>query len=172
MNFEKILNFLGYEKEKIGWKPYCLFFLMVLIPQILRQAVYLITFSKTGSVEFIASIETIAIFSSGMFFIGVIEEIIIGLVFITVWFKFRNLRLFVYGWLFDALFDFISVGFWYFLGATPLQGLGQPLRFIFREIVFSYVLVGPVLWKLKVNVKYLSYLVTLVGVLLMLTIYL
>jgi len=92
----------------------------------------------------------------------VVEEIILGLVFVTIWFYVKHGKFLAYGWVFDSLFDFISVGAWFLFGVTPLQalGLGAVSRFILREIVFSYVIAGPLLYKLKLDIKKFSIAVT------------
>ena len=162
---EKVFNFLGWIKGW-SWKEFLILYIIVLIPQIFRQIVYYSAQLKTGSIGFIASLETISIFSSGFPWLGVLEEIIIGIVFITLWFKFRKLKFLTYTWLADVTFDFISVITFIFLGATPLQMLGLPLmaRYILRELILFFVIFGPLLYLLKIDIKKLSIGVLIFGI--------
>ena len=153
----KVLNFLGWI-QGWDWKDFLVLYTLVLIPELFRQIVYFYAQIKTNSIGFIASLETRAIYSASFPIAGIIEELLIGLIFITLWFKFKKLRFLVYTWLADVIFDFISVLSFIYFGATPLQMLGLSLmtKFILREIVFFFVIVGPLLYYLKVNVKKLA----------------
>ncbi len=165
-------KYFGKIDTKIPKKKFVLFFLIILIPNILRQAIYYYSYLNTRSVDFIASFETKAIYSSNVFFTGVLEEVAIGLVFAFFWFKFRKLKFFSYGWVSDALIDFIFVGIWFLVGGTPLQllGLGDVPRFILREIVFSYGTLGLILYRMRADLKKVSFIVTLVGLLVLILI--
>ena len=154
---DKILNFLGWI-DGWSWKDFLSLYIIVLIPELFRQIVYYYAQIKTGSIGFIASLETISIYSSGVPWMGFVEEVVIGLIFITLWFKFKKLKFLTYTWLADVVFDFISVLFFIYLGATPLQmlGLSSMIRYVLRELVFFFIIVGPILYYLKVNVKKLA----------------
>lgn len=130
-----------------------MFFIFLLLPNILRQIIYYVTFLKTNSTAFIVSFETVKIFSTFPF-LGVLEEIIIGIVFTTLWFYHRGFRFLGYAWITDALFDYISVITWFFIGQTPLQILGLSVmwRFLLREIILFYLITGPLLARFKVNI--------------------
>ncbi|GEM_PF-2284468 len=147
---------------KLKEKETLLLFFIIVVPNILRQVLYYVAQTKTGQVGFIASYETIKIYSVGFPVLGVLEEIGIGVAFIIFWVLSDKLRFFAYGWVFDALFDFISVAVWGIFGATPLQmlGLSHKVRFFIREILFSYIIFGPLLWYKKVNLKLFSYVTT------------
>ena len=162
----KLFEILCWFKEKSSMKAVMLFFVFIMIPNILRQVIYYVTFLKTGSVDFIVSFETVAIYKTFPF-IGVIEEFGFGLIYTFFWFNFRRLRFFAYGWITDALFDFVSVIVWVFFGMTPLQmlGLGAVARFVLREMVLFYFMIGPLLYLWKVDIKKLSLVYSGIGVL-------
>lgn len=138
-------------------KDYQKFFLVILLPNIMRQALYYATFLKTNSTNFIDSFETAKIYTT-IPFLGVLEEIIIGLVITLFWFKFSKLKFLAYGWITDALIDYIFVISWFFIGLTPLQliGLGSVSRFFIREIALSYLVLGVLLYKYKINIYKLA----------------
>ena len=156
---------------KINNKEFFTFFIIILLPNILRQVLYYLTFLKTNSLDFIDSFETIAIYNSFPF-LGIIEEIIIGIVFSYLYFKYRRLRFLSYGWITDALIDYIFVVSWFLFSLTPLQFLGfnQITRFVVREILLSYVIFGPLLYGLKLNIKKLSFTYLIIGMLVLIII--
>src|SRR3989344_7753563 len=149
-----IKNLLGMTIVKYNSKDIIKFFLIILVPNILRQILYYITFLKTNSVDFIVSFETIKIYQTFPFF-GVLEEIIIGIIFTFFWFKFIRLRFFSYGWISDALIDYISVASCILIGYTPLQllGLDSVARFIIREIILSYLVLGILFFRYRFNIN-------------------
>lgn len=151
------------------YKKYLIFFLIILIPNILRQLIYYVTYLKTNSTDFIVSFETVAIYNKFPF-VGIIEEITLGIVFVLIWFRFSKIKFLAYGWITDALFDFISVLVWFFVGLTPLQllGLNTITRFILREIVLFYFVAAPILYyKLKTDIKKLSFIYSLIGLIIL-----
>jgi hypothetical protein len=158
--------------KEIKKEDFLFLFIVVLIPQIIRQVLYRVLNIKFSTVAFIASFETQAIISSNLFYLGILEEIGLTLLFVFLWFSFKRARFLTYGFVFDAFFDYISVAVWVIFGATPLQMLGLAIqaRFILRELLFSYVLAGPFLYKLEVNLKKLSYFVITFGVVVLLLI--
>jgi len=162
---DKTLNVLGWIPSW-SWKEFLSLYVIVTIPELFRQVVYYLAKLKTNSIGFIASLETISIYSSGFPWMGFLEEILIGLIFITLWFKFKKARFLVYTWLSDVIFDFISVISFIYFGATPLQmlGLSLTIRYILREIIFFFVIVGPLLYYLKVNVKKLAIAAAIIGI--------
>ncbi len=162
---DRLLNFLGWTKGW-DWKNFLTLYIIVLIPELFRQIVYYYARIKTGSIGFIASLETISIYSGGFPWMGFLEEILIGVIFITLWFKFEKLKFLTYTWLADVTFDFISVLSFIYFGATPLQMLGLSLmtRYVLRELIFFFVIVGPLLYYMKVNVKKLAIGVLVFGI--------
>jgi len=155
--------------KKIKKEDFLFLFIIVLIPQIIRQVLYGILKLKFNTTDFIVSFETQMIHSSNLFYLGVLEEIGLVLVFIFLWFCFKRARFLTYGIIFDAFFDYISVVAWLTFGATPLQMLGLTLevRFLLREIFFSYVIMGPLLYKLKVDARRFAYFVIVVGIIIL-----
>jgi len=163
-------------------KSFIILFLIILAPNILRQVVYLTTFLETGEIDFIDSFETRKIYES-LPFLGVIEEIIIGLIFTIFWFfndifgkfewlrkfgKLKWLRFFAYGWISDALIDFIFVLLWLLFGNWGWYLLSPIIRFFIREIFLSYAIFGPVLYKSGFGIRRLSLYFSLFGVLVLL----
>ena len=70
------------------------------------------------------------------------------------------------------MIDFISVFVWVLIGFTPIQLVtSNPyLRFFLREIFFSYLVFGILFYKLKLDIRKLSFIFTGIGVLLLLVI--
>ena len=147
-------------------KQYLLFLALILIPNLLRQIIYFVSFLKTGSTDFIISGETVKIYSSGKFIFGVLEEILIGIVFSLVWFKFNRLKFLSYGWISDAAFDFLSVLTYFIFGAPilTLLGFNNTWHFLLRELILFYVISGPLLAKFKVNIKKLVVVYSIFGI--------
>ena len=157
--------------EKPSLKTFLIFFLM-LIPNILRQIYYFVAVNKFNSIDYIASFETQQIFSSSFPLLGICEEIIIGLIYAFLWFKFRPARFLSYGWISDAMIDFISVFVWVLIGFTPIQLIttNPYARFFLREIFFSYLIFGILFAKLKLSIKKLSFIFSGAGVVMLLII--
>ena len=169
MFLDKLLGKINKFPSK---KKFLLFFIIILIPNLLRQLIYFVSFLKTGSTGFIISTETVGIFGSGKFLFGVLEEILIGVFYTYFWFRFRRLKFLSYAWITDALFDYISVLFWFLFGGTVLQlvGLSDVWRLLFRELILFYLITGPLLYKFKVNIKKMSLVISVIGVLILLLI--
>ncbi len=155
MQFKKILDKLGYVKEKTNLKDFALLYVIVLIPEVMRHLAYYFAQLKTNTIGFIASYETRAMYSAHFPVAGITEEFIIGLIYIPLWFKFKKLKFLTYAWIADVAFDFLSVMSFILIGATPLQmlGLSSKVRFLLREVIFFYVITGPLLMKWKIDVK-------------------
>ena len=147
-----------------------LFYLILLLPNLLRQVLYWVTASATGSTAFIVSFETQALYTSYTPLFGFLEEMLIAVVFTAFWHLSPWLRFFAYGWVMDALFDFLSVGSWILWGATPLEMLGVSVlwHFLLREVLLFYVLAGPFLAYAKVSLTRLSLASTGLGLLILL----
>lgn len=150
------------------------FFITILIPNWLRQIVY----KQAGAgkkINFIVSDETRWFFGKKKFFIGYLEEIGFALLFTIIWHFFPALGFTAHGWVSDALFD-ILIAFFIARGAKlPWFLTYQKTRFkkwfsfFFREILICYLIAGPVLWFLGLNIYYYAVLVSLIGVLAFLT---
>jgi len=162
-----IFRFLGKVKGWPAKKEFLMFFIIILIPNLFRQVIYFVTFLKTNQVSFIDSFETVAIYSNNSFYLGVLEEIVIGTVYAILWFKFKRLKFLSYAWISDAMYDYLSVLVWVFVGMTPLQllGLNSIIRFLLREVLFCYVIAGPLLYHYRANIKKLSLAYTLAAIL-------
>jgi len=165
-----LFSFLGYIKEKPKFKKVLIFFIVLLIPNILRQVIYWFTYNATSSLEFIASFETKTMYAAGFPFFGVLEEIILGIIFVVLWFKFRKLKFLSYAWIIDSFFDFLSVLVFIFVGMTPLQILGLSIgfRFFIREFLVSYLSLGILAYNKKWNIKILSLIVSVFALIVLL----
>lgn len=152
--------------QKPSFREVAVFFLFLLAPNILRQILYWRAKISTGSIAFIDSPETQLIFQAHFPYLGILEEIVIAIVFSFFWFKYARLRFFAYGWISDAFIDYLFVILWFMFGATPLQvfGLSSFTRFFMREGVISYIIFGPLLAFLKPNIKKVSAIYTLLGI--------
>ena len=166
--FKKVLNLMGYNKEKIKIKDFVIFLIIVLIPNFLRQVIYIITTKSTGLTDFILSPETQQMYSSGNIGFGFIEEIIIGLVFALFWFKFKKLKWFAYGWIGDVLTDIIYVFIWFNFGIILFGNLSFWTQVFIRELFFGYILLGSYMFYKNVKIWKWSLFVTIIGILLML----
>jgi hypothetical protein len=154
-------------------RPFFILFLFLLVPNLLRQIVYYAAAQKTGSIAFIASFETQSIFSSFTFpWLGLGEEILIGLLYTSLYFLFPFLRFLAYGWIGDALIDFLSVFSFLIFGITPLAalGFGSVLHFVLREIVLGYLCLGIPLAYFKFPLRFWSLFVSAAGSLVLLVI--
>jgi len=158
--------------KKLTLKTFLIFFLIILLPNIIRQIYYFIATNKFHTIDFIASFETREIFSSSFPFLGIGQEILIGLVYTFLWFKFNPAKFLSYGWISDAFIDFISVFIWVLIGFTPFQLITSNvyLGFFLREILFSYLVFGILFAKLKLDIRKLSYIFTGIGILMLLVI--
>jgi len=151
--------------KKPSYKHILVFFVFLLIPNILRQIVYWRAKLSSGSIAFIDSPETRLIFKANFPYLGILEEMIIAMVFTFLWFNYLNLRFFAYGWLADAFFDFVFVLLWLIYGSTPLQmiGFSSFARFLIREGAMPYLIFGPLLAFLKPDIRKLVIACTFFG---------
>ena len=165
----KLLNMFT---KKLNPKSFLILFIIILIPNLLRQVYYFVGVNKFNSIDYIASFETQQIFSSSFPFLGIGEEIIIGLIYIFLWFKFSSSRFLTYGWITDALIDFISVFSWALFSFTPIQLIttNPYVRFFLREILFGYLIFGIIFAKMKLNVRKMSLIYTLIGIVMLIVI--
>ena len=137
-------------------KKWVSLFLILLVPNVLRQIVYYVAQLSLGTAAFIASFETQVIFSLGTFpWIGIGQEILIGVVYTALFFFRRPTQLFAYGWIGDAFIDFVMVACFILFGTTPLLalGLGPIARFVVREVVLGYLLIGIPLTLKQISMK-------------------
>ena len=150
-------------------KKYFGFFILILLPNLLRQIIYKTTNYFTGSVGFIISFETAKLYSTNLWFLAFLEEAVIGLVFAFLWFKVKPLRFLSYGWISDAFLDYCVTLFWLIVGKTPFQllNLNPLIDFILREIFFPYLVLGMLLYHLKVSIRKLVLAYLIFGVLIL-----
>jgi len=166
----QIFKNLGYNKGKIKIKEFLTLFIIILIPNFLRQFMYIITAKSTGLTDFILSPETQQMYVGGNISFGFIEEIIIGLIFAFFWFKFRKLKWFSYGWIGDVLTDIIYVFVWFNFGVVLFSNLNFWMQVFIREFLIGYVLFGSYMYYKKARIWKWSLFVVTIGVLLLLII--
>ncbi len=137
-------------------KKYFSVLLILLLPNFLRQFVYYFAQMKTGSAAFIASFETQLIFAVPSFpWIGIGEELFIGLIYAGLFLFSRPTQFFAYGWIGDVIIDFAMVACFLLFGTTPLLalGLGPIARFVVREVILGYLCLGIPATVWKFNLK-------------------
>ncbi len=115
-------------------------FLILLIPNWLRQFVYFLRQKKDRKLSYVDSLETRWFMKRRYYFIGYVEEVIFALIY--TYFFSLGLKFFAYGWIFDAFQDiFIAIFGNFYL--KYFKNFYE--RFIVREIILPYSLVGPLL---------------------------
>jgi len=149
-----------------GLLSFGLLWLSLLVPNFLRHLAYLVVYHRTGELGHVVSFETRVIYSSGGFpWKGLFEEVVISLFITFFWFNFPLLGFLAFGWLVDALLDVAYSFVFLETGRTPLQFLFSDLRtrFVVRELVIPYVLVGPVLFLMGFQLFHLVVAVSVVN---------
>ncbi len=132
---------------------YATFFLAILIPNILRQLVYLRACKKSRSYGFIVSNETRRMLEKGWLpWAGILEEIFFATLWTFFWFVIKWEWL-AFGWVSDALLD-CAIAYSYAHGKRKPKILFAGTRgsFFVREILLPYLIIGPALWILGLNI--------------------
>lgn len=152
-----------------------IFFILILIPNFLRQVSYILSNKKTKSTDFIVSNETRWFFKKKKLYLGFIEEVIFAIAYTYFWFYVPVLRFLAYGWLVDAVAD-ITIAFansrkikkpWFLFYNKGTKG---KISFFVREFLICYIIIGPVLYLLGINIYQFAYFAILYGIILCLRI--
>ncbi len=148
-------NLLLWKNEKVKKQLIWIYFI-ILIPQIGRQIFYFISFNLTGSANFIDSAETFWMANHGLLpWLGIIEELLIGLLYINLILIDKKFWFLIYGWIFDAWQDMINAVTWVLWRFDYVHYLAQ--TFFWREFIENllvpYLIVGPLLYVVVHYVK-------------------
>jgi len=133
------------------------FYLLLTIPNVIRQVGYYLAYKISHSHGFIVSFETKKFYSEKKFMKGVYEEFILGAVFTLFWYFVPMLKFLAYGWLADAVIDSTITAAWMKTKKTFYEHFtkNEKVRFILREILVPYIILGPLLLYMNVNIYYL-----------------
>lgn len=145
-----------------------IFFVLILIPNWLRQISYILSNKKTKSTDFIVSDETRWFFKKKKLYLGFIEELIFASIYTYFWFYIPALRFLAFGWISDAVYDII-------LAYANSKGIKKPwwlfykkgkkgkISFFVRELLICYIITGPVLFLIGVNIYQFAYFAMIYG---------
>jgi len=127
-------------------------FVLILIPNFLRQVSYYFTLKRTKKYDFCDSFETLKLMKARKFYLGYLEEIAFGIAYTIFYFYLPILSWLAWGWVFDALQDVTLAFYFYKKMENPFKKLASTLlgRELLREIFLPYVLVGPILYVIGV----------------------
>ncbi len=145
-------------------------FLTLLLPNFMRQLVYLKSFKKTGGFGFCVSPETRRMHSNKWLpWSGFIEELGWSSLWTFMW--FNGFQWLAFGWVSDALLD-CAIAYSWFKGKRKPKILfaGKRGAFFVREVLLPYLIIGPLLYLLGLNVLFFSIVSFVIGVVLWLRI--
>lgn len=124
------------------------FFISILLPNFLRQAVYYMEYTSGKTLGFVDSIETRWFMRKGHFFIGYFEELLWALLWTHFW--FNGVPFPAIGWVFDAFQDILIALY----GNPYLFFDDKNVRMFLREILVPYILPGIIWFALDINNLY------------------
>ncbi len=142
-------------------------FLISLVPNFLRQLVYLKASkkSKKDKFGFCVSPETRWMKEKGYLpYLGFLEEIGWGILWTIFW--ALGIKVFMYGWVSDALFDCIIATLWTYNIRLKNLHYKEKYAFILREIIIPYVLLGPLVYILGTSFINYSVVISVFSILL------
>ena len=144
-------------------------FLTLFVPNVMRQLVYLKSYKKSKSFDFCVSDETRWMNKKGFLpWMGIIEEIGWGILWTIFW--LNGTQWLAFGWISDSLLD-CSMAY-AIARKRKIKGLtyGAKGAYVLREVLLPYVITGPILYLLGLNVLVYSIITTIIGVILWLKI--
>ncbi|HLE05869.1 MAG TPA: hypothetical protein VI790_00800 [Candidatus Nanoarchaeia archaeon] len=143
-------------------------FLFLLMPNIMRQLVYLASYKKTKTFGFCVSPETRDMQKKKWLpWAGIIEELGWGSAWTIVWFIF-GVQWLAFGWVSDALLDCIIAYRWSIGKKKPkILYAGAKGAFFVREILLPYTIIGPILWALGLDIIVYSIVSATIGIILL-----
>ncbi len=125
-------------------------YFVILIPQIFgRQLFYYVALIITRNPSFIDSFETLWMAKNGFLpWMGIMEEIGIGLFYVFLILIDRRFWFFIYGWIFDSWQDMMTAITWVLwrFDYTHLIAGSFAFREFIREILIPYMIVGPIIY--------------------------
>lgn len=149
---------------------YALLFITALLPNIMRQLVYLKSYKKSGSFGFCVSYETRRMWRNKWLpWSGILEEL--GWASIWTIFWYLGWEWVIFGWVSDALLDCAIAYSWAKGKQEPKVLFSTPKgpsfkTFFLREVLLPYLIIGPVMFLLGVNIFLYSITAAVIGLIL------
>jgi hypothetical protein len=137
----------------------------------MRQLVYLKSFKKTKGFAFCVSPETRRMHKKKWLpWSGILEEVAWGITWTIFW--YFGWQWTAFGWVTDALMDCIIAFAWAKGVKKPrilFSGSKGPSRttFFLREVLLPYLIFGPIIFLLGLNIFIYSGLATIIGIILL-----
>jgi len=147
---------------------YLVLFFSLFTPNVMRQLVYLASYKKTKTFGFFVSPETRSMQAHKWLpWSGILEEIGWGSLWTFFWFVV-GWQWTAFGWVSDALLD-CAIAFSYSRGKRKPRILFAGARgsFFVREILLPYLIIGPVLYLLGLNIFVYCAVATTVSIILL-----
>lgn len=141
-------------------------FIVITIPNFLRQVVYQKAKKKSGSFGFCVSPETRSMQRKKWLpWSGFLEELGWATLWSIAW--SMGYEWFAFGWVTDALLDCAIAFAWSRGKREPIiLFAGKKGSFFVREVLLPYILIGPILWALGLNIFFFSWIATVIGLIL------
>jgi len=137
----------------------------LLVPNIMRQLVYLKSYKKTGTFGFCVSPETRAMHKNKWLpWSGFLEELGWGSLWTFFWFVV-GWQWTAFGWVTDALLDCAIAYSWSHGKRTPkILYAGTKGSFFVREVLLPYLIIGPIIGALGLNIYLYCLVATIMGI--------
>lgn len=154
---------MGGFKEEVMIEYIGLFF-TIYLPNVMRQLVYLRSYHKTKTFGFCVSPETRAMHERKWLpWSGFLEEVFWGTAWTIAW--LYGYQWLAFGWVSDALQDCIVAYAWSKDIKKPkILFAGAKGAFFVREVLIPYLIAGPILWALGLNIYLYSFISTVIGI--------
>ncbi len=130
---------------------YILLFLVLLLPNFMRQLDYLKSYKKTKGFGFCVSPETRTMHKKRYLpWSGFLEEIGWGIAWTIAW--FLGFKWLAFGWVSDAIIDCFIAYLWRRGVRKGILFAGARGSFFVREILLPYLIAGPLLYALGADI--------------------
>ena len=126
-----------------------LIYLVVLLPQIVRQIFYYFSLVLTHDPSFIDSAETYWMATHGLLpWLGLLEELLIGVLYINLILIDKKFWFLIYGWIFDAWQDMVNSVTWVLWRFDYVHYLASSffMREFIENLIVPYLIVGPIIY--------------------------
>ncbi|MFA5406219.1 MAG: hypothetical protein WC307_02585 [Candidatus Nanoarchaeia archaeon] len=146
---------------------YLILFLSLLAPNVMRQLVYLASYKKTKTFGFCVSPETRSMQSHKWLpWSGILEELGWGSAWTIAW--ALGYPWLAFGWVSDALLDCAIAYAWAQGKRKPkILFAGAKGAFFVREVLLPYLIIGPILFLLGLNIFVYCAVATIIGIVLL-----
>lgn len=124
-------------------------YFFILIPQIGRQIFYYASLLITHNPNFIDSAETYWMATHGLLpWLGILEELLIGILYINLILIDKKFWFMIYGWIFDAWQDMINAVTWTLWRFDYVHYLASTffMREFIENLIVPYLIVGPTIY--------------------------